>query len=193
MSFGGGAFATSTPGGAFGSFGTKPASTSGLTPFSFSQPSSTPAFGAAATGTAAAPAPAFSGFGAPTSVSKPPTLSFGGVTTTAAAPSAFGGAPFGAPTSTFGAGSTALGGGGFFSQGQQKATAPFGTTGAAAPALGLGFSQQPLQLQQQQQQQQQQQPQQQVEQLYNSVVHCSIFGDERDSILARWNMMQVFY
>jgi nuclear pore complex protein Nup54 len=29
-----------------------------------------------------------------------------------------------------------------------------------------------------------------VEQLYNAVLHCSVFGDERDSILARWNMLQ---
>ncbi len=29
-----------------------------------------------------------------------------------------------------------------------------------------------------------------VEQLYNAVLHCSVFGDERDAILARWNMMQ---
>jgi len=51
---------------------------------------------------------------------------------------------------------------------------------------GAGFGQP------QQQQQQQQQPQQAnpVEELFNSVLHCSLFGDERDGLIARWNMLQ---
>jgi hypothetical protein len=30
-----------------------------------------------------------------------------------------------------------------------------------------------------------------VEELFNSVLYCSLFGDERDGIVARWNMLQV--
>jgi hypothetical protein len=32
-----------------------------------------------------------------------------------------------------------------------------------------------------------------VEELFNSVLYCSLFGDERDGIVARWNMLQVPY
>jgi hypothetical protein len=32
-----------------------------------------------------------------------------------------------------------------------------------------------------------------VEELFNSVLYCSLFGDERDGIVARWNMLQVHY
>ena len=31
-----------------------------------------------------------------------------------------------------------------------------------------------------------------VDELFNSVLHCSLFGDERDGLIARWNMLQVY-
>jgi len=42
------------------------------------------------------------------------------------------------------------------------------------------------------------QPQQQVavnpvEALYNAVFNCNVYGDERDSTLARWNLLQALW
>ncbi len=179
----------------FGGFG-QPAKPVGAAAPTFGAPAAATGFtgfgGAAGTSTAGA-TPAFSGFGAPAASSaaptafsgfgapaaaKPASLSFG-TTTTA---SSFAG--FGAP-GALGGGAGLQPAGGLFSQQQRPAFAPAGTG-----TLGFGQTsfQQPFQ--QQQQQQQQQQPQQQVEQLYNSVMHCSLFGDERDPILAKWNMLQ---
>lgn len=78
---------------------------------------------------------------------------------------------FGGGTTAFGGGATTTFGGGQFGGMQQPGGGLFG---------------QP----QQQQQLQQQQPTNPIEQLYHAVLHCSVFGDERDNILARWNMLQ---
>ena len=31
----------------------------------------------------------------------------------------------------------------------------------------------------------------QVDSLFTAVLHCSLYSDERDAIIARWNMLQV--
>ncbi len=149
-------------------------------------------FGSTAATTASIGGAAFGGFGG-AGLARPTGLNFGTTSTSSLGTTpAFGG--FGA-TSAFGtaisSAANPFGGGaagGLFSQ-QNK---PFGST--TAPAFGVQtqpFGQQPFGLQQQQQQPQAQQQQLgQVEQLYNSVVHCCIFGDERDAVLARLNMLQ---
>ena len=154
-------------------------------------------FGAPAT---SQPATGFGGFGASTAAggfgaaaAKPAQQTSFGFGAPAQATSAFGG--FGATNTQT---STALGGGfsGFGAGAANKPTG-FGTSfgAASAPAAGglfgggatntnFGFGQP------QQQQQQQQQQANPVEELFNSVLHCSLFGDERDSLIARWNMLQ---
>lgn len=188
----------------FGGFGGAPAAAS-------------TGFGGLSVNTAAAKPSAFGGFGAP--ATSQPATGFGGFGA-APAVGGFGAAAakpaqqtsfgFGAPaqqTSAFGGfggtntqTSTALGGG--FSGFGAAAAKPtgFGTSfgAAAAPAAGglfgggatntsFGFAQPQQQQFQQQQQQQQANP---VEELFNSVLHCSLFGDERDGLIARWNMLQ---
>ena len=32
-----------------------------------------------------------------------------------------------------------------------------------------------------------------MEALYNAVFNCSVYGDERDSTLARWNLLQALW
>jgi len=124
-------------------------------------------FGAAAT---SQPNAGFSGFGASTQAS----TGFGGFGAAAAKPA------FGA-TSTFGGTS-----GGLF--GATNTNTGFG---AAQPTGGLfgGGGAFGAQQQQQQQQQLQQQPSA-LDALYTAVLHCSLYGDERDAIVARWNMLQ---
>ncbi|XP_062269074.1 nucleoporin p54 isoform X4 [Platichthys flesus] len=153
-----------------------------------------PGFGAA-TSTAAAPATGF-GFG---STNTGTFGGFGATATTAAAPgSTF---SFAAPTNTTGGlfGNTQNKGFGF-SSGLGTATAP-GTTGfgTSLGTSGLGgfggFNIQPTQ------QQQgglfgQQQSQPQPTQLYQQVTALSaptLLGDERDSILAKWNQLQAYW
>ncbi|KFB44965.1 AGAP006031-PA-like protein [Anopheles sinensis] len=178
--------------GAFGSlgFGATPASTAPT--FGFGTNTATPAFGGfgttATTSTAgtgfgafgantatSSSAPAFGGFGSTFGTSAPTTSApsfFGGLgaTQTSTAP-AFGGFGTG---STFGAGTNAFG--------QQ------GTTG------GLAFGQtafgQPQQQLQQQQQQQLTPALSPEETFVQSVFNVSIFGDERDTVIAKWNYLQ---
>lgn len=53
-----------------------------------------------------------------------------------------------------------------------------------------------MQLQQQQQQlqlQQQQQQPNQNEAVFNSMFNCNVYGDERDVIISRWNMIQALW
>ncbi|KAF0031597.1 hypothetical protein F2P81_016152 [Scophthalmus maximus] len=177
FSFGGVAAntASTAPGFSFGSFGAK---TTASTAFGF---------GPAATTTTAS-----SGFGSTFG-------GFGTTTTTAAVPgSTFN---FAAPTNTTGGlfGNTQNKGFGF-SSGLGTGTAAGATgfgTGLGATSLGGfgGFNIQPTQLQQGNlfgQQQSQAQP----TQLYQQVTALSaptLLGDERDSILAKWNQLQAYW
>ncbi|XP_060926789.1 nucleoporin p54 isoform X1 [Limanda limanda] len=205
FNFGGaaGSTAASAPGFSFGSFGAK---TTASTAFGFGPSATTttassgfgtltaPGFGAATTA-AAAPATGF-GFG---STNTGTFGGFGATATTAAAPgSTF---SFAAPSNTTGGlfGNTQNKGFGF-SSGLGAATAP-GTTGfgTSLGASGLGgFGGFNIQSTQQQQGglfgQQQSQPQ--PTQLYQQVTALSaptLLGDERDSILAKWNQLQAYW
>ncbi|XP_035463211.1 nucleoporin p54 isoform X2 [Scophthalmus maximus] len=206
FSFGGVAAntASTAPGFSFGSFGAK---TTASTAFGFGPAATTttassgfgtltaPGFGAATTAAAAAPATGF-GFG---STNTGTFGGFGTTTTTAAVPgSTFN---FAAPTNTTGGlfGNTQNKGFGF-SSGLGTGTAAGATgfgTGLGATSLGGfgGFNIQPTQLQQGNlfgQQQSQAQP----TQLYQQVTALSaptLLGDERDSILAKWNQLQAYW
>ncbi|XP_061657048.1 nucleoporin p54 isoform X1 [Syngnathoides biaculeatus] len=196
--------AASTTGFSFGSFGAK---TTASTAFGFGTPATTttaasgfgtltaPSFGTATT-TAAAPATGFS-FGSTS------TGSFGGfgtTTTTAAAPgSTF---SFASSANTTGSlfGATQNKGFGFTSglgAGTAAGTTGFGT-GLGTTSLGGfgGFNLQPTQQQQGGLFGQPAQQQAQPNQLYQQVTALSaptLLGDERDSILAKWNQLQAYW
>eukprot|EP00096_Caligus_rogercresseyi_P009135 TRINITY_DN3049_c0_g1_i2.p1 TRINITY_DN3049_c0_g1~~TRINITY_DN3049_c0_g1_i2.p1 ORF type:complete len:135 (-),score=33.47 TRINITY_DN3049_c0_g1_i2:68-436(-) len=78
---------------------------------------------------------------------------------------------------------------------QQPAGAATGIQPPAQTSLFLTQPQQPLgtyPIQQQQHQQQHapvQQPQS-LDLLYSSILQCSVFGDDRDGLLGRWNLLQ---
>lgn len=199
--------AASTSGFSFGSFGAN--KTTASTAFGFAPAATTttaasgfgtltaPGFGAATT-TAAAPATGF-GFG---STNTGAFGGFGTTTTTAAAPgSTF---SFAAPSNATGSlfGNTQNKGFGFSSglgAGATAGTSGFGT-GLGTTGLG-GFGAFNIQTAQQQQgglfgQQAQQQGQAQPTQLYQQVTALSaptLLGDERDSILAKWNQLQAYW
>ncbi|XP_051268712.1 nucleoporin p54 isoform X2 [Dicentrarchus labrax] len=217
FSFGGAASnaAANTSGFSFGSFGPK---TTASTAFGFGPAATTttassgfgtltaPGFGAATT-TAAAPATGFSfgstntGFGG-LGAGNTTAGTFGGfgtTTTTAAAPgSTF---SFAGPANTTGSlfGNTQNKGFGFSSglgTGTAAGTGGFGT-GLGTTGLGGfgGFNIQPTQ-QQQGLFGQQQPGQPQPTQLYQQVTALSaptLLGDERDSILAKWNQLQAYW
>ncbi|XP_008291974.1 nucleoporin p54 isoform X1 [Stegastes partitus] len=198
--------AASTSGFSFGSFGAK---TTASTAFGFGPAATTttassgfgtltaPGFGAATT-TAAAPATGFS-FG---STNTGAFGGFGTTTTTAAAPgSTF---SFAGPSNTTGGlfGNTQNKGFGFSSglgTGAAAGTSGFGT-GLGTTGLG-GFGGFNIQPAQQQQgglfgQQAQAQGQAQPTQLYQQVTALSaptLLGDERDTILAKWNQLQAYW
>ncbi|XP_051268714.1 nucleoporin p54 isoform X4 [Dicentrarchus labrax] len=204
-----------TSGFSFGSFGPK---TTASTAFGFGPAATTttassgfgtltaPGFGAATT-TAAAPATGFSfgstntGFGG-LGAGNTTAGTFGGfgtTTTTAAAPgSTF---SFAGPANTTGSlfGNTQNKGFGFSSglgTGTAAGTGGFGT-GLGTTGLGGfgGFNIQPTQ-QQQGLFGQQQPGQPQPTQLYQQVTALSaptLLGDERDSILAKWNQLQAYW
>uniref|UniRef100_UPI003AB0AEF2 nucleoporin p54 isoform X4 n=1 Tax=Centroberyx gerrardi TaxID=166262 RepID=UPI003AB0AEF2 len=205
FNFGGAASnpAASTSGFSFGSFGAK---TTASTAFGFGTPATTTT-ASSGFGTVTAP-----GFGAPTTTAAATTGfgfgstttgafgGFGTTTTSAAAPgSTF---SFAAPANTAGLfGNTQNKGFGFstgLGAGAATGTSGFGT-GLGATSLGGfgGFSIQPTQQQgglfgQQAQQQGQTQP----TQLYQQVTALSaptLLGDERDSILAKWNQLQAYW
>uniref|UniRef100_A0A3P8TUL2 54 kDa nucleoporin n=1 Tax=Amphiprion percula TaxID=161767 RepID=A0A3P8TUL2_AMPPE len=210
FSFGGAASNTAagTSGFSFGSFGAN--KTTASTAFGFAPAATTttaassgfgtltaPGFGATTT-TAAAPATGFS-FGSTN------TGTFGGfgttTTTAAASGSTF---SFAAPSNTTGGlfGNTQNKGFGFSSglgTGAAAGTSGFGT-GLGTTGLG-GFGGFNIQPTQQQQgglfgQQAQQQGQAQPTQLYQQVTALSaptLLGDERDSILAKWNQLQAYW
>ncbi|XP_034048825.1 nucleoporin p54 isoform X3 [Thalassophryne amazonica] len=197
--------AANTSGFSFGSFGAK---TTASTTFGFgTAPTTTtassgfgtltaPGFGTAAT-TTAAPATGF-GFG---STSTGTFGGFGTTTTSAASGSTF---SFATPSNTAGGlfGSTQNKGFGFSSglgAGAAAGTSGFGT-GLGTTTLGGfgGFNIQPTQQQQGGlfSQQAQQQGQTQQTQLYQQVTALSaptLLGDERDSILAKWNQLQAYW
>ncbi|XP_077944184.1 nucleoporin p54 isoform X2 [Gasterosteus aculeatus] len=198
--------AASTSGFSFGSFGAKP--TASTAAFGFGPAATTtttaasgfgtltaPGFGAAAT-TAAAPATGFS-FG---STNTGTFGGFGTTTTTAAAPgSTF---SFAGPANTAGGlfGNTQNKGFGFSSglgAGTAAGTTGFGT-GLGTTGLGGfgGFNIQPAQQQPGGLFGQQAQLQAQPTLLYQQVTALSaptLLGDERDSILAKWNQLQAYW
>ncbi|XP_007558942.1 nucleoporin p54 isoform X3 [Poecilia formosa] len=205
FSFGGAATNTGpgTSGFSFGQFGAK---TTASTTFGFNPTATTttassgfgtltaPAFGAATT--TATPATGFS-FGASN------TGTFGGfgtATTTAAAP----GSTFNfAPSNTTGGlfGNTQNKGFGFPSALGTGTTTGATGFGTGLGTAGLGFGSFNIQPTQQQQgglfgQLAQQQGQAQPTQLYQQVTALSaptLLGDERDSILAKWNQLQAYW
>ncbi|XP_024155574.1 nucleoporin p54 isoform X3 [Oryzias melastigma] len=207
FSFGGAASNTapSTSGFSFGSFGAK---TTASTTFGFN-PTAITTTASSGFGTLTAP-----GFGAATTTTAPATgFSFGstntgafggfGTTTTTAAPqgSSF---SFVTPSNTTGSlfGNTQNKGFGFptgLGAGTATGTSGFGT-GLGTAGLG-GFGGFNIQSTQQQQgglfgQQAQQQGQPQPTQLYQQVTALSaptLLGDERDSILAKWNQLQAYW
>ncbi|KAF6205805.1 hypothetical protein GE061_019979 [Apolygus lucorum] len=165
--FGGfGTSATTTPAPAFGGFGT-PATTAATTFSGFGAPQTSTGFGAPQTST---------GFGAPQTSTGFGFSGFGTSTTaTTSAPSLFSG----------------------FGQTQQQTAGafgkPLGTTATQGTGLSLGLGSglstgfgQP---QQQQQQPANLQPSE-VEQVTNSVFNCCMFGDEKDQVLAQFNLLQ---
>ncbi|XP_072228467.1 nucleoporin p54 isoform X3 [Leuresthes tenuis] len=198
--------AANTSGFSFGSFGAKttassafgyPAAATTTTASSGFGTLTAPGFGTATT-TAAAPATGFS-FG---STNTGTFGGFGTTTTTAAAPgSTFN---FATPSNTTGSlfGNTQNKGFGFSSglgTGATAGTSGFGT-GLGTTGLGGfgGFNIQPTQQQQAGLfgQQAQQQGQAQSTQLYQQVTALSaptLLGDERDSILAKWNQLQAYW
>lgn len=168
-----GAPATSTAAAPFGALGTTQTS---ATPSLFS---GTPGFGA----TPAKPAIGFSGgtFGTNT-FGTGSTFGTGATTFGSTAPT-FGTNTLGA--NTFGTGNT-FGAGGTFGSTFGKPT----TTGFGGFGTGLGTAPQFGQPQQQQQQPQQQGPTSAHEALVAAVFNCCVFGDERDQVLAKWNLIQ---
>ncbi|XP_034824084.1 probable nucleoporin Nup54 [Maniola hyperantus] len=175
---------TSTAG--FGGFGT---TTSSSAFGAFGAPASSAApFGGLGTATTTAPS-IFGGTGFGATVAKPAT----GFGTGAFGTHTFGpGTGFGAGTSTFGSAVPAFGtntlGGNTFGTGSnfgstfgKPATTSFGGFGTG---LGTFGQQQP------QQQQQPQGPTNAHEALIAAVFNCCVFGDERDQVLAKWNLLQ---
>ncbi|XP_053600804.1 probable nucleoporin Nup54 [Plodia interpunctella] len=179
-----GGFGTSTSSSGFGTFG---AATSTATPFGGlgSTPASTAPslFGGTGFGaTATKPTTGFgTGFG---------TSTFGtGTTTFGSAAPTFGTNTLGG-TNTFGntGGGSLFGGGTTF--GSTFGTKP-ATTGFGGFGTGLGTTTAFGQTQQQQLPQPQQQgPTNAHEALVAAVFNCSVFGDERDQVLAKWNLLQ---
>ncbi|XP_053672613.1 probable nucleoporin Nup54 [Anopheles nili] len=148
---------------AFGGFGTGATTSTAGTGFG--------AFGA--TPAATSSAPAFGGFGA--TAAQP----FGSSLATTSAPSFFGG--LGATQTNTG---TGFGG---FGTGSTFGGTTFGQQGTATGGLNFGQSAfgQPQQLQQQQQQ-----ALSPEDTFIQSVFNVSIFGDERDTVIAKWNYLQ---
>ncbi|XP_050359517.1 probable nucleoporin Nup54 [Nymphalis io] len=183
---------TSTAG--FGGFGTT-TSSSGFGTFGAATSSAATPFGGLNTTTTTAPT-LFGGSGFGTTAAKPAT----GFGTGAFGTNTFGtGAGFGTGTSTFGSapptfGTSTVGGSNFGTGstfgstfGAKTTTTGFGGFGTGLGTIGFG---QPQQQQIQQQQQQQQGPTNAHEALVAAVFNCCVFGDERDQVLAKWNLLQ---
>ncbi|CAD0195613.1 unnamed protein product [Chrysodeixis includens] len=208
FSFGGATTTTTSSGfGTFGApatstgFGTFGAPATSAAPFGqlVSAPASTAPSLFGGTGFGATPAKPATGFGATTFGSNTfgTGTGFGtGAPTFGSAAPAFGStAPtFGSTAPTFG--TNTLGG---FGTGGTNFNSSFG----AKPATGFGgfgstlgsstqFGQ-PQQQQQQQQQVQQAGPSSAHEALVAAVFNCNVFGDERDQVLAKWNLIQAMW
>lgn len=194
-----GASTTTSAAPVFGTTSTAPA---------FGATSTAPAFGATTTTPAFGATPSFgsSVFGATTSAA--PTLGgFGGFgTTTSQAPSVFGGTSgfggFGTTTTTSSApafggfgttGATNTGFSGFGTSFGSTFGKPATSTAPAFGGFGTSFGQQQPQLQFQQTQLQQPQPFNPDEAFAQSIFNVSIFGDERDTIIAKWNYLQAMW
>jgi len=194
--FGGFGAATSAPAappasaGGFGGFGSQPAASTaapsafgGFGTAAAAQPAATGfgGFGAAATGQ---PQPTgFGAFGA-TTQTQPAFGGFGAAATTSS--TGFGG--FGAPAAT-----SATGFGGFGASTSKPAG--FGTgfgagTGFGTGATNTGFGAPAAPGLMGQGQAQAVAPGSPVDSLLTAVLHCNLFNDERDGIIARWNMLQ---
>ncbi|XP_017882476.1 nuclear pore complex protein Nup54 [Ceratina calcarata] len=199
---GGTGFGTA-PASGFGSaatFGTNPTTGFGTTPAFGSTPASsgtafgnTSTFGSAPTSTTGG----FGGFGTTTTTS---SLGFGGFSgfgstaTTTSAPSFFGGFGTASTTPAFGTGST-----GFGAFGAKPTTTTTSTgfggfgTGTGFAGFGTGLTQPQQPFQQQQPPQQQQAVNTLSEALYNAVFNCQLYNDERDNIIAKWNLIQALW
>ncbi|KAG8277529.1 Nuclear pore complex protein Nup54 [Homalodisca vitripennis] len=163
---------TTTTGGGFGFSTTAPTSTSlgGFGGFGSTATTTTSGFGT------------FSGFGSTATTSAAPTFGFGTGTTSGTQPlfSGFG------QNQTL---NTSTGFGGFGGFGNK----PLGTQ---QPTTFSGFGQTTgLGSFGQAQTQQTQQPAQQhpLEAIYRSVLQCNIFNDERDQVVASWNLLQALW
>ncbi|XP_076233397.1 nuclear pore complex protein Nup54 isoform X2 [Calliopsis andreniformis] len=199
--------ATPTSGfGATSAFGTAPASTGtgfGTTSTFGSAPAaSTTGFGPSTTSSLGFGS--FSGFGTATTTSAPSF--FGGFGTSTTPSAGFGtnttpSAGFGTSTTPSAGFGTSISFGGFGAKpATTTTTSGFGGfgTGTGFTGFGTGLTQPQQQQQQLFQQQQQQQLQQQAtntisEALYNAVFNCQLYNDERDNIIARWNLIQALW
>ncbi|XP_047514286.1 probable nucleoporin Nup54 isoform X2 [Pieris napi] len=160
-------FGTSTTSSGFGSFGST--STASATPFG----------GLGSTPASTAPS-LFGGTTFGNTAAKPNTGTFGANTGFGTGTSNFGSTAPSFGTNTFGTGSTF---GSTFGKPTTTGFSGFGTGLGTTSAFG----------QQQQPQQQQQQPQGPTnahEALVAAVFNCNVFGDERDQVLAKWNLLQ---
>jgi len=199
----GGFGATTQPATGFGGFGTTTTSSTGFGGFGTTT-SSAGGFGGGfgtsttqtATGfggfgaTTSQPSTGFTGFGAPTSQTN---TGFGGFGATTSQPSTGFGA-FGAtsqPSAGFGGfgTTTTQAGSGFGGFGAANKPTGFGTTFGTTTSTGFGGfgTQQAAANPNPGQPTPGTDP---VETLYHAVLHCNLYNDERDSIIARWNMLQ---
>lgn len=184
FNLGGAATATTSTGFGFGSLTSSTPSTGfgfGSSPFGSTQTSAPSGFGT------------FSGFGTTATTTAAPTFGFGSQPATTT--SLFSG--FGQPQTT--TGSTGFGGfGGFGTKPLGTATTQSGFSfspntfggGLGGTTFGSAFGQT----------QQLQQPgltgaqaPNPLDAFYNSVFNCNIFGDERDQIIAKWNLLQALW
>ncbi|CAL7947897.1 unnamed protein product [Xylocopa violacea] len=218
FSFGSTASTTATPvkpGFGTPSFGFNTPSTSAPSLFGSSTTPATGGFGTGATfGTPAGTGfggTSSSGFGSAPTFGSTPSTGFGTTPVFGSTP-ASSGTGFGttstfgsAPTSTTGFGgfgtttTPSLGFGSFGGFGTATTTsAPsffggFGTTSTGFAGFGTGLQQPQQPFQQQQPLQQQQTTNTISEALYNAVFNCQLYNDERDNIIARWNLIQALW
>ncbi|GBP41758.1 Probable nucleoporin Nup54 [Eumeta japonica] len=182
---------TTTPASGFGAFGTTTPST-GFGAFGSTTNTGNPFGGLGTTPASSAPS-LFGNTGFGTTAAKPTTgFGTGGFgTNTFSSGFGTGTSTFGANTNTFGntLGSNSFGTAPAFGTGTSFGStfAKPATTGFGSFGTGLGTNNTFAQ-QQQQQQQQKPGPNSAYEVLV--ALNCSVFGDERDQILAKWNILQ---
>ncbi|XP_025193888.1 probable nucleoporin Nup54 [Melanaphis sacchari] len=164
-------------------------------PFGFGSTTSTvaPSFGFGSTTTSSSQASSF-GFGASTT-SAAPTFGFGAAATTAAPTFGFGTAAATPSSQSIFSGlgqsqptaSVASSFGGF---GSSFGAKPFGTTVATTSPFNLTTPFAQGNAAQQPQLQQQQPPPNANDLVINSIVNCKLFGDERDQVICKLNLLQ---